>query len=240
MRVAVVSDIHGNLAALEAVVGDLEAAAPDLVVQGGDLAAIGPRPADVVDRIRELGWPSVVGNTDEMLWDQSARAEQARRAPKLVSWLRVLFDTLAPWAKERLGEDRIRWLQSLPREWRTGDLLLVHASPDDTWRAPMPDADDEELRQVYGGQEARTVIYGHIHRSYARRMPDLTVTNSGSVGLPYEGDCRPSYLLLDDGVPQVRRVEYDIEREVRDLRESGFPMPDWLERVQRAGKYAQP
>jgi hypothetical protein len=71
-------------------------------------------------------------------------------------------------------------------------------------------------------------------------MSDLTVANSGSVGLPYDGDWRPSYLLVDDGAPRVRRVEYDIEREVRDLDESGFPLPDWLERVQRAGKYTPP
>ena len=113
MRLAVVSDVHGNLAALEAVVADLRAMSPDLVVQAGDLAALGPRPAEVVDRIRELGWPGVVGNTDEMLWDGSIEAEQRSRAPKLRSWLDVLFGVLAPWASERLGEDRLAWLGSL-------------------------------------------------------------------------------------------------------------------------------
>ena len=68
MRVALVADIHGNLTALEAVVADLRRRAPDVVVHGGDLALMGPRPAEVVDRVRELGWPGVVGNTDELLW----------------------------------------------------------------------------------------------------------------------------------------------------------------------------
>lgn len=68
MKVAIVSDVHGNFSALEAVISDLEALQPDLVVHGGDLALNGPRPAECIDRIRELGWPGVVGNTDQALW----------------------------------------------------------------------------------------------------------------------------------------------------------------------------
>ncbi|MGI8564344.1 MAG: metallophosphoesterase family protein [Candidatus Dormibacter sp.] len=67
MRLAIVSDIHGNLAALEAVIADLERQGPDLVVHGGDLALNGPRPVEVLDRVRALGWPGVVGNTDQAL-----------------------------------------------------------------------------------------------------------------------------------------------------------------------------
>ena len=64
MRVALVSDVHGNLTALEAVVADIGRRGVDMTVHGGDLALMGPRPAEVVDRVRELGWPGVVGNTD--------------------------------------------------------------------------------------------------------------------------------------------------------------------------------
>jgi len=107
MRLAVVSDIHGNLTALEAVVESLKADHPDLVVQAGDMAVNGPRPGEVVDRVRSLGWRGVIGNTDEMLWDQSARSQQEQRAPKLLGWLNVLFDTLAPWARERLSNAEV-------------------------------------------------------------------------------------------------------------------------------------
>ncbi|PYU57499.1 MAG: YfcE family phosphodiesterase, partial [Acidobacteria bacterium] len=68
MRVAIVSDIHGNRRALEAVVADLQQIAPDVVVHGGDLAAGGAHPAEIIDQVRSLGWPGVRGNTDEMLW----------------------------------------------------------------------------------------------------------------------------------------------------------------------------
>ena len=77
MRLAIVSDIHGNLSALEAVLTDLDACSPDLILHGGDLAAGGARPREVVDRVRGLGWKGVLGNTDEMLYKPEALAEVA-------------------------------------------------------------------------------------------------------------------------------------------------------------------
>jgi predicted phosphodiesterase len=83
MRVAVVTDIHGNRRALEAVLADLKRIAPDLIVHGGDLVFGGTHPADVIDEIRTLGWPGVLGNTDEMLWTQKRPTELAAAHPKL-------------------------------------------------------------------------------------------------------------------------------------------------------------
>ena len=240
MRIAVVSDVHGNLSALEAVVADLRRTAPDLVVQGGDAALIGPRPAEVVDRLRELGWPGVVGNTDEMLWDGSVRAEQERRAPKLLAWLGVLFGVLGPWAAERLGEERIAWLRARLLEQRREGVRVVHARPGDLWRAPMPDAADAELAGTYGGAGARVSVYGHIHRPYVRALSGLTVANSGSVGLPWDGDPRPSYVLVDGDHAEVRRVAYDLERARSELDDAGFPLAGWLASVQREGRFVRP
>jgi putative phosphoesterase len=240
MRIAFVSDIHGNLAALDAVSADLARQDLDLVIHLGDVAVLGPRPAAVVDRIRELGWPGVLGNTDEMLWEPSRQEEQERRAPKLRAWLHTLFATLAPWAREQLGAERIAWLRTLPREWRHHDLLAVHASPGDLWSAPMPDAQDRTLVDTYGGRGASLVAYGHIHRPYVRRLPECTVMNSGSVGLPYDGDWRASYLLLEDGVPSIRRVAYDLERALDELSATGYPLATWQAEVQRQGRFTRP
>src|SRR5216117_1569396 len=151
MRVAVVSDVHGNLTALEAVVADVQRRSIDLVVHGGDLALMGPRPAEVVDRIRELGWPGVVGNTDEVLWRPEARREQEAKAPKLAPLFRVIFEEQAPASADLLGDDRIDWLRELPAELSEHGVHLVHASPGDLWRAPMPEAGDDELTEVYAG-----------------------------------------------------------------------------------------
>jgi putative phosphoesterase len=206
MRIAIVSDVHGNLIALEAVLEDLERQRPDLVVHGGDLAFNGPRPAECVERVRQLGWPGVRGNMDEALETHRGRH------PSI------------DWAREQLGEERNRWLQGLALEWRRDDeLALVHAVPGDLWKAIGREADDSQLREVYGPLGARLAVYGHIHRPYIRDLGDLTVANTGSVGLPFDGDPRASYLLVSDGRPEVRRVAYDVERAVRDVEASGHP-----------------
>jgi putative phosphoesterase len=239
VRIAVVSDVHGNLAALEAVVADLVRMSPDLVLQGGDTALLGPRPAEVVDRLRELGWPSIAGNSDELLWDPSVRVEQERRAPELASWLDVLFGTLGSWAADRLGEERIAWLRSLPLEAAAEGVRVVHASPGDLWRAPVPDAGDDELAAVYG-DAARVTVYGHIHRPFVRALSRSTVANCGSVGLPWDGDPRAAYLLVDGGRAEVRRVPYDLDRARRDVDDAGFPLAGWLASVQREARFTRP
>ena len=240
MRLAIVSDVHGNLSALEAVVGDVEAAGPDLVLHGGDLVLMGPRPAEVADLMRELGWPGVVGNTDEVLWRPEIRSELEQQMPKLAPLLRLIFDQYAPATRELLGEERIAWLRELPEERREGELLLLHAGPGDLWRAPLPEATDEELLDTYGGLDAATVVYGHIHRPYVRELPELTVANSGSVGMPFDGDWRASYLLIDEGRVEIRRVEYDLERELSDLAAMAYPDAARLGEMRRRGEFIRP
>lgn len=237
MRIAIVSDIHGNLTALEAVISDLSETSPDLVLHGGDLAASGHRPAEVVDRIRELRWAGVRGNTDEMLWAPETFAEVSARAPKIRGLLDVLFNSIAPATRHLLGENRIEWLRKLPAEWRTGELLLLHASPNNLWQAPMPDCDEARLTETYGGCGAAVVVYGHIHRPYVRRLPDLVVANSGSAGASYDGDPRAAYLLVEDADITIRRVEYDIEAEIKDLLASNYPHAAWLAEIRRRGQY---
>jgi putative phosphoesterase len=235
-RIAVLSDIHGSLAALEAVAADIDRQAPDLVLHVGDLVVNGPMPAEVVDLVRDRGWRGVLGNTDEILWTPGELQRQVARAPKLHDLLHVLFDETGPATRELLGEKRTEWLRLLPLELREVDLLLLHASPGDPWRAPMPDATDDALFETYGPLGAELVVYGHIHRPFVRRLPGLTVANSGSVGQPYDGDWRASYLLIDGGVATVRRVEYDLDRELADLARSGYPRASWLARMRRSGR----
>jgi predicted phosphodiesterase len=240
MRVALVCDIHGNLTALEAVVADLRRRSVDLVVQGGDLVLMGPRPAEVVDRIRALGWPGVVGNTDEVLWSPDEHEHQLQRAPRLARLLELIFASYAPDTRERLGEARISWLRGLPTERRSEQLTVVHAQPDDLWRAPMPDASDQELFATYAGLGCARVGYGHIHRPFVRALDGLTVANAGSVGLPWDGDPRAAYLLLDNGVPTIVRIEYDVEQEVRALRECRHPDAERLAQMRRTGRFIAP
>ena len=239
MRLAIVSDVHGNLTALDAVIADLQRMSPDLVVHGGDLVVGGPRPAEVIDRIRELGWAGVVGNTDEVLWVPEKFEEQAKRAPKLRALLEALSQEPAA-TRELLQAERLGWLQALPLRWHNHGIGLLHASPGDLWQAPMPDSDEQQLVTTYGALGSRIVVYGHIHRPYVRQVSGFVVANSGSVGMPYDGDPRASYLLVEDGQATVRRVEYDVEAEIKCLVGSGYPRAAWLAEVRRRGKYVPP
>jgi putative phosphoesterase len=239
IRIAIVSDIHGSLAALEAVRTDLKRQSPDLVLHGGDVAVNGPNPAEVVDEIRELGWPGVVGNTDEILWRPEQYVEQQARMPKLHPLLSVLFEATGPATAELLGAERIQWLRSLPRNWHNESLFLLHARPGDLWRAPTPTDSDEDLTNAYGGLGAPTVVYCHIHRPFVRTIGSLTIANAGSAGLPWDGDPRASYLLIDAQV-SIRRIEYDVGRDIAELGTRKYPHAPWLGEMRRLGKFIQP
>jgi putative phosphoesterase len=237
MRLAIVSDIHGNLTALDAVIGDLAHRGVDRVVLGGDLALAGCQGAEVIDRVRELGWPGIIGNTDELLWRPEEHQKQARNAPKLRPLLGMLFDQYAPATRAALGEERIAWLRQLRPEYRSEGIALVHASPGDLWRAPLPGCEDTELAATYGTLDAETVVYGHIHRPYVRTLERFTVANSGSVGNPFDGDPRAAYALIEDGSVQIVRVDYDVEREVGLLLGSDHPDVSRIVAMRRSGTF---
>ncbi len=227
MRIAIVSDIHGNRTAFEAVLADLRQTSPDLIFHGGDLCHAGASPAEIVDRSRELGWQGVVGNTDEMLYMPESLEEFAKQAPKLQPLITVIRE-MGVATREALGEERLAWLHSLPRIQNNGPMALVHASPENLWRAPAPDASDAELESVYGPLGRPIAIYGHIHRSYIRSVSGMIVANAGSVSLSYDGDRRAAYLLVDGSMPTIRRVEYDVDLEIKAVFACGLPHADWV------------
>lgn len=239
MRVAVISDIHGNLRAFRAVLADLRHTSPDLIVHGGDLSSGGTRPAEIVDEIRGLGWSGVQGNTDEMLHTPLSFDNFAAANTTIAQILAKVRDTIAPTATA-LGEKRLQWLKSLPTQYTTEEFTLVHASPGDLWRAPMPNASDDGLRRIYAPLHAKVVVYAHIHQPFIRQLPELTIINTGSVSQSYDGDTRASYLLIDDGNFTIRRVAYDVEAEANDLSKSPLPHADWLARILLTGRFVPP
>jgi predicted phosphodiesterase len=230
MRIAIVSDIHGNRTAFEAVLADLRQTSPDLILHGGDLADSGASPADIVDRIRDLGWQGIVGNTDEMLFKPESLTEYAQQSPRMQPLVATL-QRMAAATCEALGEERLAWLRSLPRTQIHGPMALVHASPESLWRAPAHTASDAELESVYGPLGQLIAIYAHIHRPYIRRVSGMMVANTGSVGLSYDGDRRAAYLLLEDSEPSIRRVDYDVDSEIKALSICGLPHADWVAKM---------
>ena len=239
VRIAILSDIHGNRTALEAVIADLRTTAPDLILHGGDLADGGSAPAAIVDRIRELGWQGIAGNTDEMLFRPESLTAFASRAPHLHSLFAAVAEMAAA-TREALGEERLAWLRSLPQMHRQDEMTLVHATPESFWQAPGPEADEAVLESTYGSLAGAIAVYAHIHRPFVRKIAGKMIANTGSVGLPYDGDRRASYLLIDGNEAQIRRVEYDVQQEIQALHASGLPHASWVARILESAQPQMP
>src|ERR1051326_5206509 len=178
MRIAIISDVHGNLTALEAVLADLRRQKPDLIFHGGDIPYGGCNPCQVIDCIMQQGWPGVLGNTDEILWSDAARPALEASAPRLKSLFRTIFDVAGPATRAMIGEARLNWLRALPLELRHENLVLLHAGPGNIWKSPMHNAEDAELEATYKPLRASIVVYCHIHRPFIRKVGAMTVCNS--------------------------------------------------------------
>jgi predicted phosphodiesterase len=202
LRVAVISDIHGNLLALDAVTTDIDLQGVDEVWCGGDIAWGGPWAHECIDRIRSADYKTVKGNTD--VWvtgdPQTLTSEQERRELREIA------------GAHSLTPEESTWLLNLPLGHSApGSILLVHGTPDSPFIGPMPDAPAAEFEPYEG--RAALVVYGHVHRAFVRRLTDGTlVCNTGAVGLPMDGDTA-CYLIVDhDGAGftlRHRRVSYD-------------------------------
>ena len=147
---------------------------------------------------------------------------------------------MTSFTREALGEERIGWLGTLPRVVIHPPVALVHASPASAWRSPLAGASNAELESTYLPLGQAIAVYGHIHQPFVREVAGFTVINTGSVSQSFDGDQRASYLLIDRGTPTIRRVEYDIEREIKAITASGLPHADWVARTLRAARPEMP
>ena len=217
MRIAVLSDIHGNLMALDAVMTDIEKQAPDQVWCGGDLGWGGSWASECITRVREMGWPTVKGDTDVWITGDPQTVADPREREVLASLAAI----------HNISNDDAMWLAQLPLGYSpAGSILLVHGTPLTPFAAPDPDDGAAEF-QIYEDQ-AKLVIYGHVHHGFIRRLAGGTlVANTGAVGFPADGDTA-SYLLIDRDGPDVtlrhRRVEFDRRAVIAQARKTAAPL----------------
>jgi predicted phosphodiesterase len=217
VRIAILSDIHGNLLALEAVMADMEVQRPDQVWCGGDLGWLGPWATECIGRVREAGWPTVKGNTDVWITGdpQTVSSEEERANFKAIA------------EQHDVAQDDADWLLNLPLgHTGTGSVLLVHGTPDSPFRAPMPDDPAPDFAPYE--DHATVVVYAHVHRAFIRRLSGGTlVANTGAVGLPMDGDTA-SYLLIDRRGPDItlrhRRVTFDRRAGLAEAKRIGGPI----------------
>jgi predicted phosphodiesterase len=194
VRDAVLFDVHGNLAALDAVLAEARAEGFDRLLFGGDLVLFGPEPAACVDRLRGLGdqLVAIKGNTDRYVIDRQDDADH--------------------WA-EALGKDRLAWLDALPAQLAVPDqdALLVHATPRGDEELLMPETPASEAAAMLAGVRQHTLLCGHVHIQYRRPLAGHEVLNPGSVGMPLDGDPRAAWAIVSDGQVELRRISYDVE-----------------------------
>lgn len=229
MRIALLSDIHGNLMALDAVLADMALRGSfDHVIVAGDLVWAGPWPAEVVDRIRMLGARVIQGNTDAFFGVARDETPPGKREGRFAEHL--------AWMRERLGPERSAFLAGLPFSYRASpvegqDLLVVHANPFDLERDLRPSLTDDELDSLLleDGHEPdwQALAFGHIHIPYQRRWRGRLLADVASVGLPMDGDPRAVYAILtwngEDWNVEHHRVPYNIPEVLHKMLYGGLP-----------------
>lgn len=243
MKIAVISDIHGNVAALDAVLADAATRQVDQMVNLGDICSGGLFPRETADRLMPLGLPTIRGNHERQLSDQSHEHMGLSD--------RHAADTLRP--------EQLAWLAALPPSIRiSDDVLLVHGTPDSdvtyfletVTEGGLREATREEVQQRAGSVDAAVILCGHTHLQRAITLDDgRLIVNPGSVGLPAYDDERPYAHLVESGSPHARyailskerdgwsvdllSVDYDWEQAARDAEANG--RLDWS-RALRTGR----
>ena len=189
-RIAVVGDIHGNIAALEAALADIKRHRPDQLAITGDLVMTGPRPGEVVDRVRGLekdGALVVQGNTDVAVadFDFTAAFPWMEQVPPA-------HRAAAEWAHDQLSDEQLDWLRRLPAErrvWSDSVLTLVcHGSPGSQTNGLRTDLDVSVTVERVTRTDARVICCGHTHIADVRELGRKLIVNPGSCGMAFDGD----------------------------------------------------
>ena len=207
---ALLYDIHGNLPALEAVLAD--AGDADEFLLGGDYATAGAWPRETVERLKELDNATWIrGNADRWLVDRHDAPDP--------------LGGIAARTADVLGDDLVAELAELPESAEIGDTLYCHASPSSDMQSFGAEPGPRESG-VRDGGAAQRVVFGHTHVQVHRSGPnDNELLNPGSVGMPWDGDHRAAYAVIDGDRVECRRVDYDWEASVAAVRERVGELP---------------
>jgi putative phosphoesterase len=226
MRVAILSDIHANITALDAVLDDLRQQNVERTYCLGDLVGYAAHPNEVIDRIRRDETPTVMGNYDDGVGFDRNECGCAYRDPEE----QRLGDLSLRWTQRTVTTDRKEFLRSLQPEIRFDAdgrrFRLVHGSPRRMNEYLFEDRPLSSFQRLAATSEADVLVFGHTHKPYAKRVDRVLFINAGSIGKPKDGDPRACYVVLDtrgEVAVEFRRIQYAIDVEAAAIRESSLP-----------------
>ena len=224
--IAILADIHGNLEALDAVLAEIKGYQFDQILCAGDLVGYGPRPNEVIARIRETGIQTVMGNYDEavgfLLPACGCHIDNPRQKELSLHSLK--------WSTEHTTTERNReWLRQLPESLQIEvggkTIQLIHATEDSIVEY-LYQSDEARIREILEQSDCDIYAYGHTHYPYSMALNNKWIINPGSVGRPKDLDPRATYVRLtidgDEVHAEIRRVSYDVEKVAREIVDGGL------------------
>lgn len=234
MKIAIISDIHGNFTALESVLKDIEYQQIESVYCLGDIATLGPQPNEVIEIIRAKNITCITGNHEQALLDPKNLSKYDIAPP--------LYDTIS-WCRERLSRSELDFLKTFPAfvELDEFSLLLYHGSPQSSTDVLTADSEVQKLENIFSGFKSKILIGGHTHFQLMRKFGERSLLNAGSVGSPFKNrplygmepqiNPQAEYLVIDlqDSIfnVQFRQIKYDLARFEKSLREKDLPIAGW-------------
>ncbi len=237
MKYALISDIHANLPALEAVLADIDHRSDvEAIYHLGDLVGYAPWPNETVSLIRSRAIAGVAGNYDSTTGSDYKHCGCKYENPRQEELSHVSYG----WTRAHVTPETKRFLAGLPFRldlWPLGGHLtgkprvtLVHGSPTSNtlyWTEDRPNSFCEQMAAIAGMKAGDVIAFGHTHRPWSRESSGMLFLNTGSVGKPKDGDWRAGYVILDVDEASVRpefvRVEYDVQRAMKGIRHSELP-----------------
>ncbi|MCV9885982.1 metallophosphoesterase family protein [Metabacillus halosaccharovorans] len=238
MKIAFISDIHGNAVALEAVLEDLKKKNIEKICILGDICYRGPEPKRSLELIQSLQAEVIKGNADEWVVRGVRQGEVPDGALEMMNKERE-------WIISNLESTDIGYLSQLPTELHLNEhgieIFAFHATPTSLFEVIPQNAEDCLLHEkVLSKKDATIYLYAHIHKPYIRYINGRVIMNIGSVGLPFDGVTKASYgiITIDESgfSTSIERVGYDIEKVMKQYREAGYPNADMMIQVLKNGR----